>query len=68
MTLEQAKTYLDKIEAAMLVGAESVEIAGRRVQYQSLDEMRTLANQLRRDIQRREGKSSALTAVWTGAK
>lgn len=68
MNLDQARTYLSELESALLVGTVSVEIAGRKVQYQSLEEMRTLADQLRRDIQRREGRPSVSTASWTGSK
>jgi hypothetical protein len=71
MTLDEARIALATLESAMLGGAESVEIngpTGRKISYQSTADMRAAADQLRRDIQRREGRPSIKYAVWSGAK
>lgn len=71
MTLDEARTYLAELESAILSGAQTVKITGptgREVQYQSAEEMFAVANQLRRDIQRREGRPTIRHTVWAGSK
>lgn len=68
MTLEEAKTQLSALSAAMTRGAKTVEIGTRRLTFFDLADMQGYADRLRRDIARAEGNPSIVTAAWQGTK
>jgi len=47
---DEIKKKLDFLEAAIAEGALEVEFQGKRVRYRSLDEMRRIANALKRQL------------------
>ena len=68
MTLSEAQAFLAAIELSLASGTKTVERAGRSITYADYDDMRSIADQLRRDIQRRQGRPSIRITTWTGAK
>lgn len=68
MTLQEAKDALAALEQAMTSGVLTSERAGRRITYYSLEQQQIVADRLRRDIQKREGRPSVREAAWVGTK
>ena len=68
MTLTEAQEALSALETAINSGVLTTERSGRRITYQSLQQMTAQADKLRRDIQHAQGKPSVTIGVWDGAK
>lgn len=68
MTLTEAQEYLAAIEQSLASGLKTVERAGRSITYADTADMRSIADQLRRDIQRRQGRPSIRVTTWSGCK
>lgn len=68
MTLTEAQTALDALDTAIHAGVLTVERGGRRITYQSQEQMRAEASRLLRDIQRAQSRPSIQVATWSGTK
>jgi hypothetical protein len=67
MTLAEAQATLSALQTAFHAGEKKLQVAGRTVEYHSLNDMKAYMDRLQRDINRRFNPSIKI-ATWSGPK